>query len=117
MSKAYTTEQVKIMETLYKKDDSDADRKVAVTELATRLSKTRQSVISKLSRMGVYVTPQRTTKAGTPVVNKDAYIQHIRIMLGASEAQDISSLEKVTKSDLKIMSDLLNRLSDRQEVK
>ncbi len=115
MTKAYTVEQVKFIKATYKRDDSDEDRNTAVTLIAKKFGKSRQSVISKLSREGLYVSPQRVTKSGAPVVNKEAYMQHIRIMLGASAAQELNSLEKVTKADLKTISELLNRLNDKDE--
>lgn len=115
MTTRYTQNQTDALIAAYKAATTDAARKDVVVAQAKALGKSTQSVISKLSREGVYVKATPVAKDGKPRVNKEQYIQHIRIMLGARD-HELDSLEKVSKRDLEIMSRCLNRLNDRGAV-
>jgi len=75
-----------------------------VNQLAKQFHKSEKSVISKLSHMGIYIVPVRTTKAGAPIVKKSALVEQIGDKLEIS----IPSLEKANKADLQKLIDSLN---------
>jgi len=79
-----------------------------VDALARQFGKTTRSIIAKLSREGVYVAQPRTTKTGEPIVSKNEIVNDIASLLQV-EVDDIASLEKATKIDLK---NLMSRLSE-----
>ena len=79
-----------------------------VDALAREFGKTTRSIIAKLSREGVYVAQPRTTKTGEPIVSKNEIVNDIASLLQV-EVDDIASLEKATKIDLK---NLMSRLSE-----
>lgn len=68
----------------------------SVEALAKEMGKSPRSIISKLSNMGVYIAPPRLTKAGTPIVKKEALVAEIMERL----AVDAPSLVKANKQDL-----------------
>ena len=70
--------------------------KESVETLAEEMGKSHRSIISKLSNMGIYVTPPRLTKAGTPIVKKEALVAEIMERLEVNAP----SLVKANKQDL-----------------
>lgn len=73
--------------------------KETVEALAKAFGKTTRSIVAKLSREGVYKKAERVTKAGEPIVQKDALVKHICEFAGINE--DVAdSLEKVNKQVL-----------------
>lgn len=113
MTTRYTQEQTDSLISAYKAASTDQERKQVIVSQAKNLGKSTQSVISKLSREQVYVKPVKNTVPKR--TNKEQYISHIRIMLGARE-HELESLDKVTARDLKVLSDCLNRIHDRADV-
>lgn len=75
-----------------------------VEALADMFSKKPRSVISKLSSMGIYVTPERTTKNGSPIVKKEDLVKDIEAHLELT----LPSLGKTNKRDLVALVDALN---------
>ena len=73
-----------------------APTRETVNHLALSFGKTHRSIIAKLSNMGIYIAPPRTTKAGTPIVKKETLVKEICDKLGV----DAPSLIKVNKQDL-----------------
>jgi len=67
-----------------------------VEALVEMTGKNKRSIVAKLSNMGIYVVPERTTKAGTPVVKKETLVAEI----GAKLEGEFPSLIKANKRDL-----------------
>lgn len=109
----YTAAQTKTLIEAYQAADSDDARKAVVVKSATALGKSTQSIISKLSREGVYQKPEKTGKDGKVSVTKTEYVNHIAIMLGVRDVSRIESLEKVSKAALMLISEKLNGMNDR----
>lgn len=81
---------------------------VSVTTIAENLGKSTRSIIAKLSREGVYVKKEYTTKTGEKAVKKDAHADAIGAILKMSE-NEIESLTKANKTALvKIFTALAN---------
>ena len=74
-----------------------------VEKLSEELSRSKKSIIGKLSREGVYVAQPRVTKAGEPVVLKSEFVARIETALGIS----VPSIVKATKIDLQKLADHL----------
>lgn len=70
-----------------------------VDSLAEEFGKSPRSIIAKLSTMGIYVTPPRTTKAGKPIVKKETMVEEICSVLGV----EAPSLVKTNKRDLETL--------------
>ena len=77
-----------------------------VEQIAKKLGKSVRSVVSKLSREGVYKKKEYKTKNGEAVVKKDAHADAIGAILGLPE-NDIESLTKANKSALKAIFEAL----------
>ena len=101
-AKNYTDEMVSTMTEQYQANPT----RETVDALAREFGKTTRSIIAKLSREGVYVAQPRTTKTGEPIVSKNEIVNDIASLLQV-EVDDIASLEKATKIDLK---NLVSRL-------
>lgn len=95
-AKNYTDEMVATMTEQYTANPT----RDTVDALAREFGKTTRSIIAKLSREGVYVAQPRTTKTGEPIVSKNEIVSDIASLLQV-EVDDIASLEKATKIDLK----------------
>lgn len=95
----YTAEAEARMVEVYGAESTDEGRKAAVKALARELAKPERSVIAKLSRMGVYMKPERKDKTGKAIVRKDKVATEIGEALGLSEA-DTDSLAKANKRAL-----------------
>jgi hypothetical protein len=76
-----------------------------VDTLAESFNKTARSVISKLSTLGVYQKAERVTKRGEPIIKKEVYIAQIQEALSI----ELPSFEKMTKADLQVLADLLQK--------
>ena len=72
-----------------------------VNALAAEFKRSERSVIAKLSTLGIYQTPPRTTKSGTPIVRKVELVNRIEEGTGL----DLPSLGKATKADLQRLAD------------
>ena len=95
----YTDEQEAEMRAEYPENPN----REKVDELAERYCKSPRSIIAKLSNMGIYVAPVRTTKSGTPIVKKETLVANIGVHLDAQ----YPSLVKANKQDLqKLLKDL-----------
>lgn len=92
----YTPEQTAKMVADY----TAAPVKATVETLAVAMGKSARSIVAKLSREGVYVAKEYTTKTGEKPVKKDAHADAIGAVLKLSEA-DTESLTKANKSALK----------------
>lgn len=88
----YTVEQTASM-------IADYQAGVSVDAIAAALGKSVRSVIAKLSREKVYVTKERTTKTGEPVVKKDVLVDTMQLMFGLTDAE-ADSLTKANKTAL-----------------
>lgn len=95
-AKNYTDEMVNTMTEQYQANPT----RETVDALAREFGKTTRSIIAKLSREGVYVAQPRTTKTGEPIVSKNEIVNDIASLLQV-EVDDIASLEKATKIDLR----------------
>ena len=67
-----------------------------VEAIATRIAKSPRSVIAKLAALGVYQTPQRTTKTGDPIIKKEELVEELERLLSGS----FPTLVKAGKQDL-----------------
>jgi hypothetical protein len=67
-----------------------------VLELAEQFGRSKNSVIAKLSKEGVYQKAVKLNKAGEPAVRKQALVRVISQLVG----YDVESLEKASKQDL-----------------
>jgi hypothetical protein len=90
--KNYTEKMEQEMERRY----LAAPTRETADQIAKDFGKAERSVISKLSNMGIYIVPKRTTKAGTPIVKKSELVNSI----GALLEVEVPSLEKSNKQDL-----------------
>ena len=72
-----------------------------VNELAEEFEKSTRSIIAKLSQLGIYQAPPRTTKSGEPIVRKSDLVEAIEEGTGL----ELPSLVKATKADLQRLSD------------
>ena len=75
-----------------------------VDNLAEQFGKSVRSIIAKLSREGIYVTQERTTKTGEPVVRKAELVAQLEDKFGI----ELPTLVKASKADLQ---ELLNATS------
>lgn len=66
---------------------------------AVKFGKSVRSITAKLSRMGIYVKPERTRKDGTPVEKKNETVTAIGAVLALSP-EEADSLTKATRSTL-----------------
>lgn len=103
---SYTPEMVERMAETYNPEATEADRKAAVETLAEEFGKSTKSVIAKLVLMKLYRKAERTTKAGKPVVKKDALADRIGEALGLTEA-DVTSLTKANKTALEAIANFV----------
>ena len=75
-------------------------KREVVDQYAQSFNKSPRSIIAKLVREGVYQAPEKTTKAGDPIVRKQDLVKSIEAATGLS----LSSLEKASKADLQKLS-------------
>ena len=97
----YTVEQVEQMVSRYTADPTRA----TVDALAEEFGKSVRSIIAKLSREGVYVAQQRTTKTGEPVVRKADLVA----MLEEQFQVELPSLVKASKQDLELLIEVVSK--------
>ena len=98
--KNYTDEMVAEMHELYTANPT----RETVDMIAENFGKSVRSVIAKLSREGIYVTQERTTKTGEPVVRKAELVAQLEDKFGI----ELPTLVKASKADLQ---ELLNAIS------
>lgn len=82
-----------------------------VDAIAGRIGKTSRSVIAKLAAVGVYRTPQRTTKTGDPIVKKEEMVADLEEILGVT----LETLVKSGKQDLQKLLEAVRKLDVGQE--
>lgn len=100
----YTAEQTAEMVEKYNAKPTQE----TVEALAKALGKTVRSVVAKLSREGVYLKKESTTKNGEAVQKKDATAEAIGAVLKLTAAE-VDSLTKANKTALeKIFKALAN---------
>jgi hypothetical protein len=97
----YSEEMIATMTERYTANPNRA----TVDALAEEFDKTARSVISKLSTLGIYQKAERVTKRGEPIIKKEVYIAQIQDALGV----ELASFDKMTKSDLQNLADLLQK--------
>ncbi len=86
----------------------DSPTAETVASFAVAFGKSVRSIVAKLSREGVYLKAERTTKTGEPVQKKDATADAIGAVLMLTEAET-ESLTKANKTALvKIFAALAN---------
>ena len=93
--KNYTDEMVAEMHELYTANPT----RETVDMIAENFGKSVRSVIAKLSREGIYVTQERTTKTGEPVVRKAELVAQIEEHFGV----ELPTLVKASKTDLQTL--------------
>jgi len=83
--------------------------RATVNKLAKMLGHSERSVISKLSCMKIYITPERTTKSGSPIVRKASLAENIGDYFG----NRYPSLEKANKIDLTaLLNDMIDHFGE-----
>ena len=97
----YTDEMV---EQMVSRDVANPTR-ATVDALAEEFGKSVRSIIAKLSREGVYVAQQRTTKTGEPVVRKADLVA----MLEEKFQVELPSLVKASKQDLELLIEVVSK--------
>jgi hypothetical protein len=86
----------------------DSPTAETVASFAVTFGKSVRSIVAKLSREGVYMKAERTTKSGEPIQKKDATADAIGAVLMLTEAET-ESLTKANKTALvKIFAALAN---------
>lgn len=112
----YKPEQEAELKAAYEAAQTDAERKQVVESFSSKFDLSKHSIIGKLSSLGIYQKPAPLTKAGEPIVAKQEYVNAIRIMLSA-KADELESLEKASKRDLKIIMDRLVSMSETVNIR
>ncbi len=79
-----------------------------VDAIAARTSKSTRSIIAKLAALGVYQTPERTTKTGEPIVKKEEMVASIEGCLGIK----VPTLAKAGKQDLATLEQRIKELTN-----
>ena len=98
-SKNYTDEMIQSMTDQYNSSPS----RETVDSIAGEFGKTTRSVIAKLSALGIYQKPVRTTKRGEAIVKKEVFVAELQDALGV----ELPSAEKMNKSDLQVLVDAI----------
>jgi hypothetical protein len=78
------------------------DKQLVIDELANQLSKSRRSIIGKLSRLGVYEKKVYLTKRGENPITKLELVAEIAASLNI-ELSKLEGLEKAPKEVLKCL--------------
>jgi hypothetical protein len=99
----YTEEQTKLILEKYAANPEPQ----TVEELAATLSKSKKSIIGKLSREGVYRRSVYKTKAVLTPVTKAEIVAEIALALNTTE-DELTGLEKAPKQVLITMKERLN---------
>ena len=79
-----------------------------VEAIAARIAKSPRSVIAKLAALGVYQTPQRTTKTGEPIVKKEELVAELEKLL----VIEAPTLAKAGKQDLQRLVAAVREIAD-----
>lgn len=109
----YTEDQVARLAEVYSAAETDAERSVAVADLAEELGKDVRSIRAKLSHMGIYVKPTRRTKAGKPTITKEKLAEGIAVMLALPGE---TGLEKANKAALYRIAEFVSAHVDPAEI-
>lgn len=100
----YTDEELELIQSEYSANPT----RQTVDILADQLNKPFRSIIAKLTAMGIYQPPARTSKTGDPVVRKEDLAKEIGEWFGI----EVPTLAKTGKLELiklhKALSDPLN---------
>lgn len=104
----YTPELTKEIVEEYLGDPS----RVTVSAIAQRVGKPERSIIAKLSSVGVYQAPIRTTKTGDPIIKKEEMAADIGKWLGI----DVPSLAKAQKLELRALHLKLQEICGEENV-
>lgn len=104
----YTEEMVEELTAAYQGTPTRA----TVDEYAEKFGKSPRSVIAKLSTMGIYKTPPRTTKAGKPIVKKEELVSEVCAALQV----ELPSLVKANKQDLERLVVVINELTPGESI-
>lgn len=78
------------------------DKQLVIDELASQLSKSRRSIIGKLSRLGIYEKKVYLTKRGESPVTKLELVHQLADKLSL-KVEKLEGLEKAPKEVLKYM--------------
>ena len=78
------------------------DKQLVIDELASQLSKSRRSIIGKLSRLGVYEKKVYLTKRGENPITKLELVAEIAAATGIP-LEKLEGLEKAPKEVLKCL--------------
>lgn len=89
----YSEAQVARMREVY----TASETQESVEALMEELNKPKRSIVAKLSRMGIYKPPARTTKTGGAIIKKEELVKGISAHLDGLE---LPSLVKANKQDL-----------------
>ena len=89
----YTEEMTEELRTAYEAEPCPA----TVERFVEKFGKNKRSIVAKLSTMGIYKVPPRTTKTGEPIVKKEDLAEEICEYLNI----EAPSLPKTNKRDLK----------------
>ena len=115
MSKAYTDQQVETMIEAYGQGNTDQERKEIMEKLANAMGKTVASVRAKLVATGHYIKQTSKSSTSANTMKKDAYVNAIRIALGAGD-HELKSLGNATKADLEVIMNQLRIINNMQEL-
>ncbi len=102
----YSEEQTKQLIELYAVNKD-------IAEIAETMSFSERSIIAKLSKLGLYEKPARTTKTGDPIVSKLELVTELQEITGL----ELPTLLKAHKADLKLLVEWLNGQTDAEGIK
>ena len=101
VQKNYTDEMVATLVSGY--TTKEGTNKEFVSEIAKELGRSTKSIVAKLVSLNLYVTEDKVTKTGLPVVSKGVLVGQIEDHFGFN----LPSLVKATKVDLQNLVDNL----------
>lgn len=95
----YTTAQTAELVAAYQAAPDQNARDAVVAEFASKFNKSTRSIISKLSREGVYVKATPVSKSGDPVLTKEELRDRVKESADAQgfNANHFDSLDKASK--------------------
>lgn len=105
----YTNDQETELISGYQACNTDDDREKYIEIYATKHSKSRRSVIAKLSKLGIYIARKQTSKVtGDKPQTKEQILGTIALKLG----MNVQQLEGMQKSPKLALQNLLKRVSE-----
>jgi Zn-dependent peptidase ImmA (M78 family) len=99
MSEVYTKENVTELVAAYQAVEGYEAQQAVIADYAERFEVSKNSIRSKLVRLGVYEKKAYTTKKGEKPVRKDALVEKIAEAMGTF-ADNLPGLEKANKNTL-----------------